>query len=330
MKELILPDGTLDASRIWRRETLYTGMNGKSVERVYLSPEYTVIYKPLTNESQLGQEGWVYEHILQGMAFPPIYPQLLAASGVAAGEQSWQLFEDLGALTHSFEEEAALELIDHIAWWHSLPVQHLIEQPLLGPKPHIEDIAKQVLNRRDELTETLAEQMSNPQALIKQLEALTHNSSLTTYWTRDVLSHGDLHLGNYVRVQGVVRVLDWEHAHLNSRYWDVYHAIDLSHPDFPKTMSTPVRERLLDRYLEQAAEHGTQLNARHFKQGYYLFASLFSLWMLLLIAGDLKRLAGVDGKWTIRQLTSQLEETLDSLWQCAQTLGEGELLKNDE
>ncbi|SEO37327.1 phosphotransferase [Paenibacillus sp. OV219] len=325
MKELILPDGTLDVSRIWRRETLYTGMNGKNVERVYLTPEHTVIYKPLTNESQLGQEGWVYEHILQGMTFPPIYPQLLAASGAATGEQSWQLFEDLGTLTHNFEEETALELIDHIAWWHSLPVQHLSRQPLLGPKPHMEDIAEQVLNRRNELTETLVARFIAPQSMIEQLDALTGRSSLTTYWASDVLSHGDLHLGNYARVQGIVRVLDWEHVHLNNRYWDVYHVIDLSHPNFPKIMSIPVRERLLNRYLKQAAEQGVQLNAQPFKQGYYLFTALFSLWMLLLIAGDLKRLAGVDGKWTIRQVEAQLEETLESLSQCVQLLNEQEL-----
>ena len=61
-----------------------------------------------------------------------------------------------------------------------------------------------------------------------------------------VLSHGDLHLGNYAAVNGQVKVLDWEHAHLNSRYWDLYHVIDLSHPIFPKEMTTNIRERLLE------------------------------------------------------------------------------------
>ncbi|REE86419.1 phosphotransferase family enzyme [Paenibacillus taihuensis] len=324
MKEIILPDGTLDASRIWRRETLYTGMNGKSVERVYLSPEHSIIYKPLTNESQLGQEGWVYEHILQGMAFPPIYPQLLAASGIAAGDQSWQLFEDLGALRHAFDEETALDLIDHIAWWHALPVEHLSQQPLLGPKPYIETIAEQVLGRRDELTETLTARFETPQFVIDQLDALTRSSRMTTYWERDVLSHGDLHLGNYARAEGAVRVLDWEHAHINSRYWDLYYVIDSSHPDFPKSMSIPVRKRLLDRYLAQSAVYGIQLDAPLFLQGYYLFTTWFSLWMLLLIAGDLERIAAATsgGRWSVHQLTVQLEETLDSLTQCVQLLNE--------
>lgn len=323
MIDIILPDGTLDAGRIWRRETLYTGMNGKSVERLYLSPEHSIIYKPLTNESQLGQEGWVYEHILQGMAFPPIYPQLLAASGAAAGDQSWQLFEDLGPLTHAFEEETALELIDYIAWWHALPVQHLSEQPLLGPKPYIEDLAEQALGRRDDLIETLSLRFEVPQLVIERLETLSSSKRAQIYWARDVLSHGDLHLGNYARVQGSVRVLDWEHAHLNSRYWDLYHVIDSSHPDFPKSISIPARERLLDRYLTQSAEHGAQLDAPQFKQGYYLFAALFSLWMLLLIAGDLKRFTTASyAKWSADQLRAQLEETLDSLTQCVQLLNE--------
>ncbi|RAP74871.1 hypothetical protein DL346_21355 [Paenibacillus montanisoli] len=296
-------------------------MNGKCVERVYVTPDESYIFKPLTNESQLGQEGWVYEHILRGMSFPPIYPQLLAASGPAAGDRSWQLFEDLGPLTHRFEEDKALELIGHVAWWHALPTEPLREKTLLGPKPYIEELAAQALGRRDELAETLAGKFGDPQATLKELAALSHSGTATANWARSVLSHGDLHLGNYARVNGIVKVLDWEHAHVNSRYWDLYHVIDSSHPDFPKRMNITVREHLLDRYLALSSGSGvTGLQEKSFKQGYYLFAALFSLWMLLLIAGDLKRLAGADGKWTTAQLLKQQEETLDSLTQCVQLL----------
>ncbi|WP_308637545.1 phosphotransferase family protein [Paenibacillus silvisoli] len=320
MEDIVLPDGTLDDRRLWRRDILYTGMNGKCVERVYVTPEESVIFKPLTNESQLGLEGWVYEHILRGMSFPPIYPRLLAASGSDAGERSWQLFEDLGPLEHRFEEDAALELIEHVAWWHGLSVDGLKGQTLLGPKPFIEELAAQAFERREELAEALAERFDDPKSLVERLEALCRSESATLNWSRNALSHGDLHLGNYARVQGVLKVLDWEHAHVNSRYWDLYHAIDCSHPDFPKRMSAPVRERLLDRYLAASGSSMTELEKQSFKQGYYLFAAVFSLWMLLLIAGDLKRLNGADGKWTTAQLKAQLEETLDSLSQCVDAL----------
>ncbi|SFT20913.1 phosphotransferase [Paenibacillus sp. BC26] len=320
MKEIVRPDGTLDDRRIWRRDVLYTGTNGKCVERVYVSPDDSYIFKPLTNESQLGQEAWVYEHILKGMSFPVIYPQLLAGSGLAASESSWQLFEDLGPLEHKFEEDAALELIAHVAWWHALRAEHLQQQRLIGPKPFIEDIAMQVMDRRNELLDALATRFEDAESVLHQLEPLMQSESIVQYWARNVISHGDLHLGNYARVKGAVSVLDWEHAHLNSRYWDLYHLIDSTHPVFPKAMTSELREELLNRYLLHSANHGIKLDADSFKRGYYLFTALFSLWMVLLIDGDLRRLAGVDGKWSIKQLQEQLKETLDNLEQCIDRL----------
>ncbi|SDX31954.1 phosphotransferase [Paenibacillus sp. CF384] len=324
MKEIVRPDGTLDDRRIWRRDILYTGTNGKCVERVYVSPDESYIFKPLTNESQLGQEAWVYEHILKGMSFPAVYPQLLAGSELATSEHSWQLFEDLGPLEHNFEAEAALELVAHVAWWHALPVEHLQQQQLLGPKPFIEDIAKQVmdLSHRNELLEPLATRFTNAESVLEHLESLMMQpaATATQHWSRNVISHGDLHLGNYARVKGAVSVLDWEHAHLNSRYWDLFHLIDSTHPVFPKAMTSELREELLNRYILQSASHGIELEASAFKQGYYLFTALFSLWMVLLIAGDLRRLNGVDGKWSIQQLQEQLKETLDNLEQCVNRL----------
>ena len=55
MSELVKPDGTLNEAAIADRETLYTGMNGQRVERLYLVTGERVIFKPLTNDSQLGE-----------------------------------------------------------------------------------------------------------------------------------------------------------------------------------------------------------------------------------------------------------------------------------
>jgi hypothetical protein len=109
-------------------------------------------------------------------------------------------------------------------------------------------------------------------------------------------------------------VLDWEDVHLNSRLWDLYHVIDLSHPLFPKTVTPAARARLLEHYMyEVARQSGTNLKAS-FKRHYYLFSALYSLWLLNLIQSDITR---NDGTWPLERLKLQLQETADSFIQCA-------------
>ena len=55
MHSIVKPDGQLDEEKIWRRETLYKGMNGSCVERIYVTPADTLIFKPLTNNDQTRQ-----------------------------------------------------------------------------------------------------------------------------------------------------------------------------------------------------------------------------------------------------------------------------------
>lgn len=359
---LVNQDGTLNERLIERRETLYTGMNGQRVERLYLASGGQVILKPLTNDSQLGREAWVYAHVLP--SFPPIYPRLLAAcsgrgpaeeaavtsvsaassaaatsadNGTAAG--SWCLFEDLGPLAHRFDVSAAEALIPMIARWHALPAEELRDAPLLGPKPMIDALLHTVLRREEELREDLTGIPSGSELLHRVLEPLRGGGRLPDDWSSRVLSHGDLHLGNYGSVNGTVKVLDWEHVHLNSPFWDLYHVLDLSHPVFPKTMTAETRELLLDRYIaaaqsqsasqpalgradtESEAERGGGIAAAgDFKRSYARFAAVFSLWMLLLIEQDLAALrtaAALPAKWSPEQLRRQRQETLDSFVQCA-------------
>ncbi|MDP4095328.1 phosphotransferase [Paenibacillus sp. P96] len=311
LKHYILPDGTLDSQRIWKSEILYTGMNGRHVERFYVSPAESYIFKPLTNDGQKGKERWVYEHLLP--SFPPIYPKLLDKSDSDAPDTSWMIFEDLGILHHVYDEELALKVIPHIVWWHGQPTEALQQVPLKGPKPPIGDITADVAAKQTEV-ETALLSVGVPELTVRSLFELLERQPFTE---ATVLCHGDLHLGNYTRTKERLVVLDWEHVHLNSRLWDLYHLIDMSHPLFPKRMTPSSRNRLLDAYIGQALQTGTVLHPYDFKQEYYLFAAVFSIWMLLLIRSDLERGEGV---WPQEALAAQLRETLDSLTQCAEEL----------
>ncbi|MGG1641630.1 hypothetical protein ACIFQM_10110 [Paenibacillus sp. NRS-1782] len=124
-------------------------------------------------------------------------------------------------------------------------------------------------------------------------------------------------------------VLDWEHAHLNTPLWDVYHLIDMSHPLFPRRMTSDLRICLLDRYLEQLELLGAGLERGAFMQEYGMFAVVFSLWMLLLIESDLRRIGTklhINGdKWSKEQLEAQRGEALACLNQCAAMLEWGQV-----
>ncbi|RCW43432.1 phosphotransferase [Paenibacillus prosopidis] len=311
MHPIVKPDGQLNDPYIWRREPLYKGMNGKYVERVYITPSETFIFKPLTNTDQYGTEVWVYEQILPYV--PPVYPKMIARSSTSRPEYSWTLFEDLGQLEHTFHEEIAHALIVHIAAWHALPIDNFVQAPLRGPKPSAEAIRTELL-QHEEQVRALLESLPIPRRLADRLFFNLRRESLPTSF---VLSHGDLHLGNYALVNEQIKVLDWEHAHLNCRYWDLYHVIDLSHPLFPKTVTPMMRERLLDGYLLQVEQQSTYVHNHYFKQGYYLFSSMFSLWMLRLISNDIQK---NNGTWPEEQLKEQLLETTMSFIQCAERL----------
>lgn len=315
-------DGRLDEGRIRRRETLYTGMNGSLVERIWpYGTEESFIWKPQTNEGQQRREKWVYEHVLPG--FPPVYPRLVASVPAVDGEGGGSLFEDLGELDHAFGESAATALVRRIAWWHSLaPAGMLAGGPVLAPKPRIGRMAEAIVRAWETSGGRLGEswgdagELERLERLVSRVAALAREREWEAWEAAegDVFSHGDLHLGNYALVRGELRVLDWEHVHPNIRYWDLYHVIDLSHPSFPKPVDAAVRERLLRAYAEEAAMRGGLSDEEAFRRGYREFAAVFSLWMLLLIEGDLRR---GSAPWPEENLRSQLRETLASFEQNA-------------
>lgn len=306
----VLPGGYLDGNRLLRRETLYIGTNGREVERFYLTPTESYIFKPLTNSSQYGKERLIYEQVLPSLQVPT--PKIIATSQSECPEQSWIIFEDLGSLSHRFEEKTVLQMSEYIAKWHTYPVEKVKAYPLMGPKPIISEMAASLLTKKDDLLKTESSFASYKDAIKK-----VYNHLNDLFNQELVFSHGDLHLGNYsLRGERVV-VLDWEHAHLNLRYWDLYHLLDLSHPLFPKNVTPGLREKALDTYLSAVEQTGKSLEPKTFKKNYFTFSSVFSLWMLLLIEKDLRN---PPEKWPKEALLTQWEETLTGFIKCAQHL----------
>jgi hypothetical protein len=306
--EIVRGNGTLNEEVILKKETLYKGMNGRFVERFYLSQSKSYIFKPLTNNGQLGKEVWVHEHVLP--LFPAIYPKIISYSISDQMELNWMILEDLGQLSHDFSEESVLAVIKWMAWWHSLPVGKLGDVPLTGLRPKIEEIVSEVSLRKEEFLRLL------PTFNIEEklIDAIFAQITRLNFSDKQVLTHGDLHSGNFAIVDNELKILDWEHTHINLPHWDLYHVIDMSHPLFPKQITQNLRERILDTYLDQVE---FELDRDSFFKEYYLFSSVFSMWMILLIHKDL---AADDEKWPVELLQSQLEETVSSLQQCTTAL----------
>ncbi|MEH7504510.1 phosphotransferase [Neobacillus drentensis] len=305
---IVRTNGTLNDQLILKTEILYKGMNGRFVERFYLTPSTSYIFKPLTNNGQLGKEVWVHEHILP--YFPAIFPKIISYSISECTDLNWMILEDLGQLSHDFNEESVLGVVKWMAWWHSLPLGKLGNVPLTGLKPRIEEIVADVCVKKDEFYRLLPS-LKIEKALIDAIFSQLKRLKLSEI---QVLTHGDLHMGNFAIVDNELKILDWEHTHLNLPHWDLYHLIDMSHPLFPKKITSPLRERILESYLGQVEY---EVDREAFINEYFLFASVFSIWMILLIQKDLVENGG---KWSAVQLNTQLEETVSSLQQCAAAL----------
>lgn len=295
-----------------RSELLHRAADGREVRRLHVSPTLSYIRKPLPFGSPAVA---VHTHIL--CALPAIYPQLI--DWLPAPDErtdGWMLLEDLGRLEHAYREADARETVRLAAGWHTvdLPDQVLRSPVFQGHKPGFARLAGDVLGARNELA-ALAPGLGIAADLVRRTCAALHTHTLSAEL---VLSHGDLHVGNYARTaSGRIWVLDWDFAHANSRYWDLYHILDLSHPSHPRPANPHWRSRLLDAYLSEAALYGVSLEPERFKFEYALFASVFSLWMLRLIAAD--RASG-SGYWTDAQLAVQAAETAQSFRETAARL----------
>lgn len=309
--DFILRNGQLNNSIILKSETLDSITKGRTIERVYITNTESFIFKRFINDEQGGKEIWIEKNILT--SFPDFYPKIIASSFSKNQNNGWIAYTDLGPITHEYTKDILQDVTNQLVWWHSLPVSVWMNAPLSGLKPKMEEIKKELLKSKDKIGQSLLIcniPKRNISVLFSLLEKWEFSKEL-------VLSHGDLHPGNFGTSQNKLVILDWEYAHLNSRHWDIYHLIDLSHPLYPKTVTSKLRNQILDEYYDRACSLGLKIQKERFKTEYFLFSATFSSWMMLLIQKDLKR---NDNRWTKDALMNQLRETSICIVQCTEEL----------
>ncbi|WP_027084681.1 phosphotransferase [Cohnella panacarvi] len=294
----------------WREETIYTAMDGRTVSRIRSDDGRSYIRKPVSPNSR---ELWIYENVLGEL--PLVYPRILvnplSEGGMIEEHSRWIWFEDLGPLKHEYDLKTARALVRTVARWHNADMESESRVPKQGLKPSYREAAVELVSKREHYAAVASEYGMDPRKLAgiySELERSRPSDEL-------VFSHGDLHVGNYAFANGRLCVMDWEHAHLSSRHWDLFHLIDLTHPLYPRKIELEWRDALLHDYFTETDKLGMRLDRRTFLAEYMLFAAVYSLWMLRLIRSDLEK---PDCVWTHAQLRRQADETARILHQLLQ------------
>jgi hypothetical protein len=312
LSSVVTSNGELNANLVARRSPLYTGRNGKVIERFEVEFDGRIesyIFKPLTNGSTCGRERWVYEHLLASV--PVRVPKLYATAEHEDPDRFWAIYEDMGELSHHLEASDYEIAAACIPLWHSLPLARV---PALfkGDKQELIDLLDEVYEeygcdargRVRLLSLGLKEdQVAAIEKMLRQLNGC--------YKTEIVISHGDYHQGNLARREDEIIILDWEFVHHNSVYWDLYCLLDMSHPDFPKRVSPSTRLAALQAYRNKRLSLGWETGSMSFITDYHCYAIIHSLWMLGLIEKDLQK-----GQWDMSKLRRAQEETIHSLVDC--------------
>jgi hypothetical protein len=310
----IRQDGTLDTEALSGREILYRGRNGKVVERFYVETESgreSFIFKPLTNPETLGREAWLHGSLLTEV--PVRHPRLLASADHQDPDRYWTIFEDVGMLSHALNGSdfaAAAALIPH---WHKLTPE-AVPRHFIGDKPSVERVLRDVGDNWNKLEDILTG-LGLQRTIFKRFKGAV-GALNGVFATEQTVCHGDYHLGNIAKRDDGFIILDWEHMHVNSLYWDLYNLLDMSHPRFRKRMNGRTRRSALEAYVAQRSVSGWS-PVSDFYAEYYLYAAIHSAWMVLLIDSDMAA-----GRWEVSELLASLHETNASLQDCLSELFE--------
>ncbi|WNR47124.1 phosphotransferase [Paenibacillus roseipurpureus] len=308
LSQVVTPSGELDAARVLGRQALYTGRNGRVIERFWIEVDgrrESFIFKPLTNETTCGRERWLYDHVLVSVAVR--FPKLYAAADHHEPLRYWAIYEDMGEMIHQLKEGDYLQAAASIPLWHKLPLD-TIPPDFNGDKPHLKSLIQEVRNGLNESQRLQALGVDE-----RKQETIGH---LLT-WMKDsfetemVISHGDYHQGNVARRGDEFIVLDWEFMHENAVFWDLYGLLDMSHPDFPKKVSSATRLAALQAYVNQRMSLNWEADTQTFMLDYHRYALVHSLWMLTLIEKDLH-----SGQWDTSKLLRAQQETLHTIEDC--------------
>jgi hypothetical protein len=315
----VLEDGTLGGDHVLERQVVYKGRSGANVERFW-DHERSYIYKPIANVSTIGRELWAQDKLLphlEGFRVPLIY----AASKPGAKGQSWLIYEDLGSLQHNKSAAELIEAAGWIAQWHRLPIG-LIPEAYNGHTPYYAEIWEGL---KTNTPAQIAMWLNVESATVnKWFMSMRAGDAASRIVECEVVSHGDYHRFNIAKHGGEKVVLDWEYAHRNHVYWDLYSLLDITSYRYTKApLSQEERITALRNYWD--ARHAAATNEDNewrecsdvgqsfdqFCEGYWLYASIYSAWIAGLIHGDLAR-----GEVAPEQLLKQQQETSDVFIDC--------------
>jgi hypothetical protein len=310
---LVSSDGLLDQTKVLEMETLYKGTNGKTVERFKIRTEQGIasyIFKPLNNRESVGREEWVHRHLLTHL--PQIkVPKLLCSAEHQDPGRYWTIFEDLGPIGHHLSDLEVVRAASIIPCWHQLPLS-LIPVSFKGNKPLYRDVLHHV-QQKWEHAESLMLRLGMASKWLGRLQQTVFSAESADH-TETVVSHGDYHRGNIAVSGGELAVLDWEHAHRNTPFWDLYNLIDLTHPVFRRQTTEELRKAALEAYIASRRSLGWE-SPPDFVRSYYEYAAVHSVWMLLLIEDDMKK-----DVWEKTDLLQAQAETYASLDDCIRFL----------
>jgi thiamine kinase-like enzyme len=309
----ITEGGFLNDSHITSREIIYEGLNGQNVERFRVGAN-SYIYKSLSHRREIGRESWAYSTIIPYLGTVKV-PVILAESNVKDPQAQWIIYEDLGRLHHCSNALEIMEAAGMIPLWHRLNVD-MVPESFEGHTPYISEVLKIVKelmrSSESEHEDAYITKRVNTQQIQPWLDRL-HIWEEALPMKR-VVSHGDYHPLN-IAFSGVDRiVVDWEFVHLNSSYWDLYSLMDITSHRYTKIpLNNSQREEALQLYLRSMNLEET---TDKFIEGYYMYASVYSVWIMGLIENDL-RVPGAP----VTDLYRQRQETYEVFTDCLLGLG---------
>ncbi|MGO4494844.1 hypothetical protein AB4114_02860 [Paenibacillus sp. 2RAB27] len=288
------------------REVIYVGRNGQKVERIQANVDDTItsfIYKPLTNYPNKGKEVWLQANLFERIPEVNI-PKILFASQALEPEEEWMVFEDLGELEHNFSSEMMLKTSEFIPYWHLLPTS-LLPEDFEGHTPKIQEIQRYILTK-DMQTRQLFERLGfRDEHITYFYEDILHQDHLEN---EIVISHGDLYPLNIAEVNNQVYIFDWEYAHTNSVFWDLYTLMDITSPQYRRlVIQQESRIAILARYISVRENLQTPTQG-NFITDYHKYSALYSVWLLLLIEEDIAH-----ERFEKSALLQQYKETLEIL-----------------
>jgi aminoglycoside/choline kinase family phosphotransferase len=308
--ELVTAEGQLDASRISQKEVIYTARSGKHVERFrYRGVSY--IFKPCA-ATATSREQWAQQCLIPSIQGVKV-PLLLASGGTQDPTLDWIIYEDLGSLIHCNHTDDIIRAAAIIPSWHRLPTAS-VPVGVMGHSPDYAQVLKNITIKKQHVNARLEGMGVSPSAISSWWAQLTDWEQFLQ--DHQAVSHGDYYRLNIAFQNQETIVLDWEFAHVNSVYWDLYSLMDITSHRYSRIhLDHTDREAALHQYW---MSRGSLIHVEHyndFVKGYSVFASVYSVWILTLIEADLQQ-----STVAVDALRRQQQETELVLEQCLQGL----------